>query len=129
AVHDIDPDKLAEFRKQNVGIIYQQANWIKSLSVIENVAFPLELLGVDQSKAHKEAMEKLELVGMQEWQNYNPADLSAGQQQKVALARALVTDPKVIFADEPTGNLDSKSGSELLQIFRELVDKGKSLIM
>lgn len=122
-------DQLADFRKHNVGIIYQQTNWIKSLNVVDNVGFALELFGIDKQTANTKALEMLELVGMKGWANFYPSELSAGQQQKVALARALITDPKIVVADEPTGNLDYQSGLDLMDIFSELQKSGKTIIM
>ena len=111
-------------------MVYQQPNWIRSLSVVENVAFPLALLGEDKRVASEHALQALRLVGMLEWTSYAPMDLSSGQQQRVALARAIVTDPDVIIADEPTGNLDYESGQELMELLRSLNEKAdKTVIM
>jgi putative ABC transport system ATP-binding protein len=122
-------DDRSEFRKKNVGMIYQQPNWIKSLTVVENVAFALSLIGVDKPKALLKALESLKIVGLSDWAEYIPSELSSGQQQKVALARALVTNPKVIIADEPAGNLDYQSGIELMELFRKLNEQGTTIIM
>ena len=122
-------DQRSEFRKNNIGMVYQQPNWIKSLTVLENVAFAVSLLGFDKMRAKEKAQEALKMVGMVGWADYLPTELSSGQQQKVSLARALVTDPKVIIADEPTGNLDYQSGIELMQLFKSLESKGKTIIM
>ena len=122
-------DERSEFRKNNIGMVYQQPNWIKSLTVLENVAFAASLLGFDKNKALGKAAEALKMVGMMAWSAYLPTELSSGQQQKVSLARALVTDPKVIIADEPTGNLDYQSGVELMQLFKSLESHGKTIIM
>ncbi|MCB0321754.1 MAG: ATP-binding cassette domain-containing protein, partial [Bdellovibrionales bacterium] len=94
-------DHLADFRKNHVGMIHQQANWIKSLSVLQNVAFPLLLHGVPKHEAMSIAREKLRMINMEAWANFSPTELSSGQQQKISLARSLVTDPHVIIADEP----------------------------
>lgn len=122
-------DELADFRKHNIGIVYQQTNWIRSLNVVDNVSFPLELSGVDKLFARDKALEMLEKVGMKGWATFFPTELSAGQQQKVALARALITDPRVVIADEPTGNLDYQSGIDLMNLFTQLRDQGKTVIM
>jgi putative ABC transport system ATP-binding protein len=122
-------EKLAEFRKQNIGIVYQQPYWIKSLDVVGNVAFPLTLRGISYHEACTKAMEVLNKVGMARWSNLKPMELSAGQQQKVSLARALITNPSVIIADEPTGNLDYRSGQNLTYYLRALNDSGKTIIM
>lgn len=128
-IHDKDPDYLAEIRKQSVGMVHQQANWIRSLSVIENVAFPLTLRNLPRHQVLNAAREKLALFGMDGWANFNPSELSSGQQQKIGLARALVTEPDVIVADEPTGNLDFKSGRYLVGLLADLVKNGKTVIM
>lgn len=122
-------DERSEFRKNNVGMVYQQPNWIKSLTVLENVAFAASLLGLDKPHAYDRGREVLKMVGMEAWADYLPTELSSGQQQKVSLARALVTDPKVIIADEPTGNLDYQSGIELMTLFKNLQSQGKTIIM
>ncbi len=124
-----DQDGRAEIRKKKVGMVYQQPYWIKALSVIENVAFPLTILGQNHNDSVKEAEKKLELVGMQDWRNYYPTELSSGQQQKVSLARAMVNNPEVIVTDEPTGNLDTKSGEELMQLIKDLNDESKTIVM
>ncbi|MBP6993895.1 ATP-binding cassette domain-containing protein [Candidatus Woesebacteria bacterium] len=125
----LDEDGRARFRKKTIGMIYQQSNWIKSLSVIENVAFMGSLLGHPRRKALALAKEQLERVGMYEWADYRPMELSSGQQQKVSLARALLNNPDIIIADEPTGNLDYRSGVELMQLFASLSAAGKTILM
>jgi putative ABC transport system ATP-binding protein len=123
-------DFRSEFRKKHIGMVYQQSNWIKSLKVIENVAFPLLLLGASKENALKRADEMLTTVGMAGWGQYLATELSSGQQQKIALARALVTDPETIVADEPTGNLDYDSGQELMALLQKLNStKNKTIIM
>lgn len=123
-------DERGEFRKNHVGMVYQQSNWIKSLSVIENVAFPLSLTGVDKIRREDLAKDALKVMEMAGWSNYAPTELSSGQQQKVALARALITNPEIIIADEPTGNLDFESGQELMQLLTNLNNKeGKTIVM
>ncbi len=123
-------DERADFRKLNVGMVYQQANWIKSLNVWENVAFPLTLLGMDKEERKNKSLEVLKEVEMLAWANYSPMQLSSGQQQKIALARALISNPKLIIADEPTGNLDFESGQELMKLLTKLnTEKQKTIIM
>jgi len=122
-------DDRAEFRKRNVGIVYQQPNWIKSLTVLQNVAFPLLLMGIGKEKRNSRALEVLQTMEMANWSSYLPSQLSSGQQQKIALSRALVTDPKVIIADEPTGNLDFDSGQELMKLLTKLNEEGKTVVM
>ncbi len=128
-ISNLSQDQLADIRKNNVGIVYQQPNWVKSLNVLENVAFPLLIKGIKRDVALKKAKEKLALVEMTNWTEYYPVDLSSGQQQKVALARALINEPKVLIADEPTGNLDYKSSNSLMGIFRDLSNQGISILL
>lgn len=122
-------DERAKFRKKHIGMVYQQPNWIKSLTVLENTAFPLALLGQDNVSALKKAYTALESMGMQNWAGYIPTELSGGQQQKVALARSLITDPGLIIADEPTGNLDFESGRDLLNVLTNLNNMGRTILM
>lgn len=123
-------DERSEFRKRHIGMVYQQPNWIRSLTVVENVAFPLLLLGQEREKSLAEAREMLAALEMSLWQDYLPSELSSGQQQRVALARALINSPKVIIADEPTGNLDYESGQELMELLVDLNKKqGHTIIM
>lgn len=123
-------DDRSSVRKQLVGMVYQQPNWIKSLKVAENVAFPLMLLGLEKVEAYQKALEVLKAVSMQDWAEYYPTELSSGQQQRIALARSLINDPKIIIADEPTGNLDYESGQEMMQLLYDVNQKqGKTIIM
>lgn len=122
-------DYRSEFRKHHIGMVYQQSNWVKSLTVIENIAFPLLLLGWEKERALNRAKEALESVRLGGWADYHPMDLSSGQQQRIAIARAIITDPEVIIADEPTGNLDYEAGENLLKLLRSLNDSGKTIIM
>lgn len=122
-------DEISEFRKKHIGMVFQQPNWIKSLNVVENVAFPLSLVGLPKDKTLESAKKYLEIVGMLDWANRHPSELSSGQQQKVALARGLINDPEIIVADEPTGNLDFESGREVLELLQRLNDSGKTIVM
>lgn len=127
--HTLTEDERTEVRKKDVGMVYQQPNWIKAFTVLENVMFALRINGQPHQKAKEKALAVLTMVGMQEWQDYIPMELSSGQQQKVALARAVVTNPQIIIADEPTGNLDFKSGQELMTLLRNLNREGRTIIM
>jgi putative ABC transport system ATP-binding protein len=110
----------AQFRNERVGFIPQQTFWIKSLSVIENMAIPSVIAGESFHSGIEKAAKLIELVGMSKWADYRPYDLSGGQQQKIALARALLLNPSFIIADEPTGNLDQKAGDDLLTLLNEI---------
>jgi len=125
----MNEDERGLYRRHNVGMIYQQSLWINSLKVNENVGFPLQLLGYDEDKIDAKVKEVLTIVGMLKWYDYTPTELSSGQQQKINLARALIIDPLIIVADEPTGNLDTVSGRELLETFMKLREMQKTIIM
>ncbi len=119
----------ADFRNKSVGFIPQQAFWLKSLSVLENVAVPSIIGGLKFHEGLEKAAQMLELVGMSEWSKHRPFDLSGGQQQRVALARSLLLNPWFIIADEPTGNLDQKSGVELMDLISQLNKKFEITIL
>ena len=123
-------DDRSEFRKVHIGMVYQQPNWIKSLTVLENIAFPLLLLGQERKQTIEKAKIILSTLEMTDWAFYNPTELSSGQQQRIALARGLVTNPEVIIADEPTGNLDYESGQELMKLLTHLnKTENKTVVM
>lgn len=122
-------DDRAQFRKHHIGMVYQQSNWVKSLSVLENVAFPLMLLGKEKTECLEKAYETLKLMKMENWAHYHPMELSGGQQQRVSVARAIITDPEVLVADEPTGNLDYEAGQNLMYLLNDLNNMGKTIIM
>lgn len=115
-LYELDTDQRAYFRAKNMGIVHQVNYWIKSLNVLENVAMPLYLSGSTKEAALKDAHDTLALVGMDQYASYQPTVLSGGQQQRVSMARALVADTELILADEPTGNLDSKSGRMIIDL-------------
>lgn len=127
--YSLNEDERALHRRKTIGMIYQQPLWVGSLNVIENIKFPLHLLNINDSEIEKKAYATLELVGLSNWALYAPSQLSSGQQQKISLARSLMTDPQLIVADEPTGNLDTVSGQDLMNTFLSLIEKGKSIIM
>lgn len=127
--YSMTDDKRADYRRHHVGIIYQQPLWIAALNIKENVKFTLNLLNYDNERMEKRVDEVLAMVGMSDWKNYRPQELSSGQQQKVSLARALSIDPILIVADEPTGNLDTVSGQQLIEHFMEFNKRGITIIM
>jgi len=130
---DLSPmteDEIVKFRKTRIGIVFQQSIWIKSLNVVENVSFPNILKGMRIEEAQKLALETLKEVKLDGWADHHPSSLSSGQQQRVSLARALTLDPLVIVADEPTGNLDTVAGDELINLLSKLnKEQGKTIIM
>ncbi len=126
----LNDDDLSKLRRQSLGFVFQFFNLIPVLSARENVAIPLILDGVPRPEALKRADESLSRVGLQDRGSHRPSELSGGQQQRAALARALVTKPDVVLADEPTGNLDSRSSDEVVQMLREAVDKwGQTIVL
>ena len=128
-VSQLDDDHLSDIRGARLGFIFQSYNLIQQLSVVENIELPLYYQGRPEAESREIAIALAERVGLGDRIYHKPFELSGGQQQRVAIARALSNDPLVILADEPTGNLDSKSGSEILDLFEELRDQGKTLIM
>src|SRR3972149_9210589 len=123
-----DEDFLAEFRCSNVGFVFQSYNLVSTLTVAENVAFPMEWIRKPEAEIEKRVAELLETVGLQHRANHFPAQLSGGEQQRVAFARALANDPELFLADEPTGNLDTKNGQKITQILQMLKTNGKTVI-
>jgi putative ABC transport system ATP-binding protein len=121
--------ELAKIRNKKIGFVFQQFNLLSRTSALENVILPLIYNGTPTSQIEKKAREALEKVGLGNRLDHHPNQLSGGQQQKVAIARALVTDPAIILADEPTGNLDSKSGSEVMEIFKKLHQQGRTIVL
>jgi putative ABC transport system ATP-binding protein len=122
-------DSLSSVRGSRLGFIFQSYNLIQQLTVLENIEIPLYYQGLPEDQSRKKAQSLAELVGLEHRLNHKPYELSGGQQQRVAIARALVNDPLLILADEPTGNLDSASGAEILRVFDDLNGQGKTLIM
>jgi len=122
-------DDRAMYRRHRIGMIYQQPLWIGALDIFNNLVFSLHLLNYNREVMEQKAHNVLSIVKMEEKKYYRPLELSSGQQQKISLARALIIDPSIIVADEPTGNLDTNSGVELLETLLEVNKKGITIIM
>lgn len=129
-IEKLNENQLVAFRRENVGFIFQSYNLLQTMSAVENVAMPLMFRGVPVKKRLAVANKYLELVGLKKQANQKGNAMSGGQQQRVGIARALAMNPKIIFADEPTGNLDTKTTGEVLELMKDVVSKaGKTLIM
>jgi len=128
-VSTLDDDELSELRLRHLGFIFQSFNLIQQLSVQRNIELPLYYLGWDAERSAERAIELAHKVGLEDRLNHRPTELSGGQMQRVAIARALANDPRIFLADEPTGNLDSATGKQILDLLAELNEQGKTIIM
>ncbi|MBS6149201.1 MAG: ABC transporter ATP-binding protein [Veillonella sp.] len=128
-VANLSDDELAYVRNKEIGFVFQSFNLLTKLTAIENVALPMVYAGIDKKTRTTRAEALLTSVGLGDRMNHLPAELSGGQRQRVAIARALANDPAIIMADEPTGNLDSKSTIDVMNIFRGLYDEGRTIIL
>ncbi|WP_394331608.1 ABC transporter ATP-binding protein [Pontibacter akesuensis] len=128
-VANVSERQRAKLRKENLGFVFQSFNLIDELTVEENIALPLAYLGVSKSETSKKTQEAMERMGIAHRRNHFPQQLSGGQQQRVAIARATVSNPALILADEPTGNLDSVHGREVMQLLSELNEAGTTVVM
>jgi putative ABC transport system ATP-binding protein len=129
SLYDLSLEKLADFRREYLGFIFQSFQLIPYLTVIENVMLPLSITGRSNTEQGKMAAEILEKVGLTERRTRLPDQLSGGEQERVAIARAIVNSPPILLADEPTGNLDSKTGGEIMRLFKNLNEEGQTIIM
>ena len=128
-VNDLDEDQLALIRNKEIGFVFQSFHLLAKNSALDNVLLPLKYAGKDPKESHKRALEVLDAVGLSDRVDHGPSELSGGQQQRVAIARALVNKPSIIFADEPTGNLDSKTEADVMKLFKDLNDTGQTIIL
>jgi putative ABC transport system ATP-binding protein len=128
-VSEMTENELADTRNKEIGFVFQTFNLLPRASALENVALPLIYAGYSKSEREEMAMQTLESVSLADRYHHKPNELSGGQRQRVAIARALVNNPSIILADEPTGNLDTKTSYEIMNLFQELHDKGNTIIM
>ncbi len=128
-VSELDDDALAKIRNQEIGFVFQSFHLLAKNSALDNVLLPTKYAGINIDVATKRAKHVLDQVGLTDRMNHGPSELSGGQQQRVAIARALVNKPSILFADEPTGNLDSKTGDDVMNLFKELNSQGQTIIL
>ncbi len=129
SVSELDDDELAKIRNEEIGFVFQSFHLLPRSTALENVMLPLKYAGCSENEAIKRSKKVLENVGLQDRVKHSPSELSGGQQQRVAIARALVNKPSILFADEPTGNLDSKTGNEVMNLFKDLNNQGQTIII
>jgi len=128
-VNDLDEDQLALIRNKEIGFVFQSFHLLAKNSALDNVLLPLKYAGMDAKESRKRALEVLDAVDLSDRVDHGPSELSGGQQQRVAIARALVNKPSIIFADEPTGNLDSKTEADVMNLFKDLNNAGQTIIL
>ena len=128
-VNELDGDELAAIRNKEIGFVFQSFHLLAKNSALSNVMLPMKYAGVSESEAISRAKNVLDKVGLSDRISHSPSELSGGQQQRVAIARALVNNPSIIFADEPTGNLDSQTGDDVMSLFKELNEEGQTIIL
>lgn len=128
-VSNLEDEKMAEIRNKEIGFVFQTFNLLTQYNAIDNVAVPLIYAGVDKADRKKRSIDALEKVGLGERMHHKPAEMSGGQRQRVAVARALINDPAIILADEPTGNLDSKTSIDIMNLFDKIHKQGNTVIL
>ncbi|KAB2814543.1 ABC transporter ATP-binding protein [Phaeocystidibacter luteus] len=128
-IKDLSEKTAANYRNKFLGFVFQSFNLISYKTALENVAMPLYYQGVKRSKRNKKAMEYLKSVGLEDWADHLPSQLSGGQKQRVAIARSLITEPKVLLADEPTGALDTTTSHEVMDLFKSIHQKGMTVVI
>ena len=128
-VSKLSDNQLAKIRNKEIGFVFQSFHLLARNSALNNVMLPLKYAGCKETEAKKRCNDALDKVGLSDRKNHSPAELSGGQQQRVAIARALVNNPSILFADEPTGNLDSKTGADVMSLFKELNQGGQTIIL
>jgi len=128
-ISKLNDNELARLRGKEIGFVFQTFNLYPTLTALENVELPMVIIEKEKEERKERAIELLKMVGLEERAEHLPSQLSGGERQRVAIARALANDPKIILADEPTGNLDSKSGYEIMKIFANLYNKGKTVVI
>jgi putative ABC transport system ATP-binding protein len=128
-LYTLDDDKLTEMRSKHIGWVFQSFGLIDNLTALENIIIPLNLAGIYDQEAESRAKELIKLVGLEDRANHFPDGLSGGQNQRVGIARALANNPGILLADEPTGNLDTRTGAEIIALFKELSKMGKAILM
>ena len=129
SVSKLDDDELAKIRNDEIGFVFQSFHLLARNTAFDNVMLPLKYAGISKEEATKRSNDVLDLVGLSSRAKHTPSELSGGQQQRVAIARALVNEPSILFADEPTGNLDSKTGQDVMKIFKDLNNNGQTIIL
>ncbi|MFZ5968804.1 MAG: ABC transporter ATP-binding protein [Bacillota bacterium] len=128
-IEKMSEEQLARFRQKNVGFIFQSYNLLPSLTALENVCLPLTFRGIEKNKREKIALEMLTAVGLKKYANHKPTQMSGGQQQRVGIARAFVTKAPIVFADEPTGNLDSKTTQEVMELILNIAEENNQTLI
>jgi putative ABC transport system ATP-binding protein len=128
-ISDMDDNALAQYRQKQVGFMFQSFNLIASMTALENVEYPMIFAGTSPSERRVRARELLTLVGLGDRMDHKPTEMSGGQQQRVAIARSMVNRPRILLGDEPTGNLDSRTGEEILEIIRQINTQGQTVIL